>query len=138
MDLSKALEILGLPRGASMPEVKKAYREQARLWHPDRYSEASALKKQAEKNIQDANLAYAFLKRQAQSAAGARPKPARRKPPDNRASVFDKLCAGSLHGSSAFSPESIWAPGWIGCGAIPETIFAPGTAIPVRPVPGRK
>jgi DnaJ domain len=63
VDSSKALEILGLTSNPSRADVKKAYREQVKLWHPDRYSNGSAMKKMAEKNIQDANLAYAFLKR---------------------------------------------------------------------------
>ena len=63
MDISKALEILGLTSNPSLVEVKKAYREQVKLWHPDRYSNGSVMKEKAQKNIQDANLAYAFLKR---------------------------------------------------------------------------
>jgi len=63
MDISKALKILGLTSNPSLVEIKKAYREQVKLWHPDRYSNGSVMKKMAETNIQDANLAYAFLKR---------------------------------------------------------------------------
>jgi hypothetical protein len=63
MNKSKALEILGLKGDPSPAAVKKAYREQVKLWHPDRYSAGSTMKTMAEKNIQDANLAYAFLKR---------------------------------------------------------------------------
>lgn len=63
MDLPTALEILSLPSNPTLAEVKKAYREQVKLWHPDRYSNGSAIKDIAEKNIQDANIAYAFLKR---------------------------------------------------------------------------
>ena len=63
MDISKALEILGLSSNPSLEEVKKAYREQVKLWHPDRYSNGSTIGQMAAKNIQDANLAYAFLKR---------------------------------------------------------------------------
>ena len=63
MDISKALEILGLTSNPSLVEVKKAYREQVKLWHPDRYSNGSVMKEMAAKNIQDANLAYAFLRR---------------------------------------------------------------------------
>jgi hypothetical protein len=62
MDVSKALGILGLASNPTQSEIKQAYREQVKLWHPDRYSNGSAMKKMAEKNIQDANLAYAFLK----------------------------------------------------------------------------
>lgn len=63
MNISKALEILGLGPNPTVAEIKKAYREQVKLWHPDRYSGGSTIKKIAEQNIQDANLAYAFLKR---------------------------------------------------------------------------
>lgn len=62
MDSSKAREILGLTGNPSPADIKRAYRQQVKLWHPDRYSEGSSLKRLAEKNIQDANLAYAFLR----------------------------------------------------------------------------
>jgi len=62
MDFYTALEILGLSANPSLADAKKAYREQVKLWHPDRYSNGSALKTIAAKNIQDANLAFAFLK----------------------------------------------------------------------------
>jgi len=62
MDFQTALEILGLSANPSLADAKKAYREQVKLWHPDRYSNGSALKTIAAKNIQDANLAFAFLK----------------------------------------------------------------------------
>jgi hypothetical protein len=63
MDFHTALDILGLSSNPSLVDAKKAYREQVKLWHPDRYSNGSALKTIAAKNIQDANLAYALLKR---------------------------------------------------------------------------
>ena len=63
MDVHTALEILGLSSNPSLADAKKAYREQVKLWHPDRYSNGSVLKTIAAKNIQDANLAFAFLKR---------------------------------------------------------------------------
>jgi hypothetical protein len=63
MDTAKAMQILGLDGNPSPTDIKKAYREQVKIWHPDRYSEGSALQRLAEKNIQDANLAYAHIKR---------------------------------------------------------------------------
>lgn len=78
MDTSKALEILGLEGDPSPTAIKKAYREQVKLWHPDRYSAGSTMKTLAEKNIQDANLAYAFLRRR---TAGLKPEP---RPPASR------------------------------------------------------
>lgn len=73
MDPQQALNILGLAPNFSPAELKHAYREQVRLWHPDRYSNGSSLKKLAEKHIQDANLAYAFLKRNTPAAPTERP-----------------------------------------------------------------
>ena len=34
-------KVLGVARGASLEEVKKAYKTQALVWHPDRHSNAS-------------------------------------------------------------------------------------------------
>lgn len=68
MNTAKAQEILGLVGHPSLADIKKAYRQQVKIWHPDRYSQGSTLKRLAEKNIQDANLAYAFLKQQVPAA----------------------------------------------------------------------
>lgn len=68
MDTAKALEILGLTGNPSPADIKKAYRQQVKIWHPDRYSEGTALKQLAERNIQDANLAYTLLKQQVSEA----------------------------------------------------------------------
>jgi len=68
MDTAKALEILGLTGNPSPADLKKAYRQQVKIWHPDRYSEGTALKQLAEQNLQDANLAYTFLKQQVPAA----------------------------------------------------------------------
>ena len=76
MDTSKALEILGLSGNPSPADIKKAYRQQVKIWHPDRYSDDSALKRLAAKNIQDANLAYAFLRQQMPAAHRDRRPPA--------------------------------------------------------------
>ena len=72
MDTAKAREILGLSGNPSPSDIKSAYRQQVKLWHPDRYSQGSALKRLAEKNIQDANLAYAFLRHQTPVASSDR------------------------------------------------------------------
>jgi len=82
MNQDLALEILGLNPDFSPVELKHAYREQVRLWHPDRYSNGSSLKKVAETHIPDANLAYAFLKRSIPSGVSERPRcrPAPSKP----------------------------------------------------------
>lgn len=62
MNKYEALRILGLGREASLEDARRAYREQVKLWHPDRYSDSPALKSIAHKNVQDANRAWAFLR----------------------------------------------------------------------------
>lgn len=39
-DSADPYDVLGLPRGASYSEVKKAYHRLAKLYHPDRYANA--------------------------------------------------------------------------------------------------
>jgi len=80
------VEILGLEGEPSPTAIKKAYREQVKLWHPDRYSAGSAMRTLAEKNIQDANLAYAFLRQRTSSPPRTEypPRATRTDPPPDR------------------------------------------------------
>lgn len=50
-------EILGVSRSASQDEVRKAYRDLARKYHPDNY-ESSPLRDSAERKMQEINDAY--------------------------------------------------------------------------------
>lgn len=53
-------EVLGLQRGASVSQVKDAYRKMARTWHPDRYSDP-VKKREAERKMKNINRAYDVL-----------------------------------------------------------------------------
>lgn len=53
-------KILGVPRKASSKEIKKAYREQALMWHPDKHS-GEEEKEKAEKQFQLVAEAYEIL-----------------------------------------------------------------------------
>ncbi|HEY9597272.1 MAG TPA: DnaJ domain-containing protein, partial [Cyanophyceae cyanobacterium] len=55
-------EILGLQPGASQADIKQAYRNLAKNWHPDRFSDAPQLKQKAEEEIKKINEAYQYLK----------------------------------------------------------------------------
>ncbi len=72
MNRYDALRILGLGPEATLEEARRAYRDQVKLWHPDRYSDNSALKSMALKNAQDANRAWAFLRSRLPPSSPAR------------------------------------------------------------------
>lgn len=62
-EIDRYYQLLNLKRGASLAEVKRAYRNQALLWHPDRYPQNSPLKIEAEERIKEINYAYDRLRR---------------------------------------------------------------------------
>jgi DnaJ-class molecular chaperone len=51
-------DLLGISKGASAEEIKKAYRKQALEWHPDRHKDD---KETAEKRFKEINEAYQVL-----------------------------------------------------------------------------
>lgn len=53
-------EILGIREGASQEEIKAAYREQVKKYHPDKY-QANPLYELAEEKLQEVNEAYEYL-----------------------------------------------------------------------------
>ena len=56
--------ILGVPRGASSDEIKKAYRKLSKQWHPDKHSSSSGsgqARRDAEEKYKEINRAYEAL-----------------------------------------------------------------------------
>ncbi len=53
-------EVLGVKEGASEEEIKKAYREQVKKYHPDQYQD-NPLSKLAEEKLREVNEAYDYL-----------------------------------------------------------------------------
>ncbi len=58
MDLKACYDILEIEKGASLQEIKQAYRDLIRVWHPDRFPAGSRLTEKAEKKIKAVNDAY--------------------------------------------------------------------------------
>ncbi|MEH2239613.1 J domain-containing protein [Nostoc sp.] len=68
LDINHAYEILGLEPGASSAQVKRAYRQLVKIWHPDRFLDQKQ-KQEAEEKIKLINAAYNQLKSESPSEA---------------------------------------------------------------------
>jgi hypothetical protein len=60
-NIDRYYEILELNPGASIEEVKRAYRDLVRVWHPDRFSNDPRLQQKAQEKLKDINEAYEKL-----------------------------------------------------------------------------
>jgi molecular chaperone DnaJ len=67
--MTNPYEVLGLREGASQEEIKQAYRELVKKYHPDKYSD-NPLRELAEDKMQEINQAYDYLTKNAQSTGG--------------------------------------------------------------------
>lgn len=89
MDLDHACKILEVDLRASPEQIRQAYLDLVKVWHPDKYQhEAPRFIKKAELHLQEINAAYEFLKERIDSrrsagtsSAANRPTPAESKPP---------------------------------------------------------
>ena len=63
MDRDRALKILGLAPGASAETIREAYRDLAKVWHPDRFPNDERLRAKANERLKEINEAYAALQR---------------------------------------------------------------------------
>lgn len=62
MHAKEALHVLGLGADATQEEIKAAFRDLVKVWHPDRFGGDSRLRAKAERRLQDINAAYAMLR----------------------------------------------------------------------------
>jgi hypothetical protein len=60
-DIERAYKVLGLHPGAASDEVKRAYRDLAQVWHPDRFAHNSRLQQKAQQNFRRINEAFKRL-----------------------------------------------------------------------------
>jgi hypothetical protein len=74
-DSGKYYELLGVAPGASGRELKQAYHDMAKVWHPDRFSHDPRLQQKAQEKLKEINEAYERLTSRA-SAPRPRPAPA--------------------------------------------------------------
>ncbi|MEM8641745.1 MAG: DnaJ domain-containing protein [Cyanobacteria bacterium P01_G01_bin.54] len=71
MDQQDCYVVLGLTAGASLAEIKTAYRQLAKQWHPDRFMQNPAQLQQATLKFQQINEAYETLRFQDELEGGA-------------------------------------------------------------------
>ena len=61
-EISKWYQILDLEPGASPEQVKQAYRDMVKVWHPDRFGGDERLREKAQEMQKEINLAFEQLK----------------------------------------------------------------------------
>lgn len=71
-ELSKYYELLGVAPGTSGRELKQAYLDMAKVWHPDRFSHDPRLQQKAQEKLKEINDAYERLS-SGKAARAARP-----------------------------------------------------------------
>ena len=56
-----SLQVLGLLPGATQEQIRQAYHDLVKVWHPDRFAHDPRLQKQAEEKLKAINEAHDFL-----------------------------------------------------------------------------
>ncbi len=62
MEAEKYYQILDIQPGASDAEIKQAYRDLTKVWHPDRFIDDLRLHQKAQEKLKQINAAYDFLR----------------------------------------------------------------------------
>lgn len=82
MDVREAYATLGIEPGATAAEVREAYLDLVKVWHPDRHSHEPRLQAKAQEKLRQINLAYETVETaRAQAATRAAPAPPSAAPP---------------------------------------------------------
>lgn len=89
-DLSAYYKVLDLEPGATLAEVKTAWRDLAQVWHPDRFAGNERLKAKAEESLKQINEAYSRITKQSGPDGRTRSEP-RYEPQTHEAGTTERL-----------------------------------------------
>jgi len=70
-NISHCYHVLELKSGASLDQVKKAWRDLVMVWHPDRFPNNESLQRKAGERLKEINAAYEMLKQHLGSSEAA-------------------------------------------------------------------
>jgi DnaJ domain len=117
-DIVHYYKILELEQGASQPEIKRAYRDLAMVWHPDRFSNPR-MQQKAEARLKQINAAYEFLKFYQPQAAPPKVEPVK---PERENRKFIQLCTWKKIASKIVTLLLFLVLVWLTWGVIVLTI----------------
>lgn len=133
MDRIECFRILDLPVGASQEEIRTAWRELNKVWHPDRFGSDEALRRKAEEKLKAINQAYELLQKNGSGTGRRRAEPqadesrragwaVRDERHEVRADSLEQIARWVVRGKVVASDE-VWDPrrgGWIRVSSMPE------------------
>jgi curved DNA-binding protein CbpA len=79
-DLKDSYEVLGVDPRASAQDIKAAYRDLTKVWHPDRFAHDPRLQQKAQDKLKEINEAYEELTKGRKTTRRARPSPTPSRP----------------------------------------------------------
>lgn len=134
----KALDVLALENNATAAEIKEAYRDLVKVWHPDRFGNDPRLRQKAEDKLQQINDAYRVL--QSPAKPDSNPGAAPRQRYTGVSAVSNKATVRSNKAAVRSNKELV---GWIWGGLAFVVVFAVAVVAlkygwpqtPVAPVP---
>jgi curved DNA-binding protein CbpA len=71
MNLPECFKLLELPENTSLANVRAAYLELVKVWHPDRFPGDIALQTRAQEKLKQINIAYETIVKHSESAMAA-------------------------------------------------------------------
>jgi DnaJ-class molecular chaperone len=63
MNITKSYKTLDLKTGAPIDDVRKAYKDMVRVWHPDRFAGNIRLRAKANEKLKEINFAYSEIQK---------------------------------------------------------------------------